>query len=94
MSYEAYVMDYDGTIRKLIAGTNDPNQSNAWTFRNEEVSFLSVTHPRKIYVEFVTGHPGWKQEFFASVINAGIWDIENEIWTFAPEWEHPDNPTK
>lgn len=94
MSYNAYVQDSNGMVRKLQKG--DVVQS----FRNEDWTFQSVTHPRKIFVtqlEDPNGPKAWpnmsSREFFASVLNAGIWDNEMEIWTFSPDWEHPDDPT-
>lgn len=94
MSYSAYVQDSNGMVRKLQKG------DSVTTFRSEDWTFQSVAHPRKIFVtqlEDPNGPKAWpnmaSREFFASVLNAGIWDNEMEIWTFSPDWDHPSDPT-
>ena len=56
-------------------------------------TFQSVTHPRKLFVtqkDDPNGPDSWpnmaSREFYASVFDAGIWDIDAEEWTFRPEW--------
>jgi len=65
----------------LYDGRNDP-----WTFQ-------SVTHPRKVFVTHkhdTDGPDSWpnreSREFYANVLNVGIWDTERQEWTFHPEW--------
>ncbi len=94
MTFSAYVQDSDGTIRKLQKG------DIVKTFRNARWTYQSTSHPRKIFVTYKydpTGPDSWpnmeSREFFASVLNAGIWDDFLKIWTFTPEWDHPEDPT-
>lgn len=59
--------------------------------RDEPWIYDNCVHPRKISVhwdEDPNGEPFWpnrsSREFYASVFNAGIWDVEREEWTFPP----------
>jgi hypothetical protein len=53
------------------------------TFRGEEVTFISCTHPRKVLVQDETG---FQSTFYASVVGVGIQDDESKTWTFVPTW--------
>lgn len=44
-------------------------------FRNEEWTFQSCTHPRKVYVTFGDAH----REFYASVLNVEIRTEDGEV---------------
>lgn len=64
------------------------------SFRNEDWTFQSVTHPRKVFVtakEDPNGPNGWpnmaSQEFYPNVFNLGIWDTQAQDWSFSPNWQ-------
>jgi hypothetical protein len=64
---------------------------------NEPWIFQSVTHPRKLYVTWdndPNGAPFYpnraNREFYASVFDLGIWDIELQEWSFNPNFDNPD----
>lgn len=62
--------------------------------RTDEIwTFQSVTHPRKVFVtskEDENGPDSYpnmnSREFYAGVLNVGIWDVQYQDWTFEPEW--------
>lgn len=45
-------------------------------------TFISCTHPRKVYVEVTSEDKGWKQEYYANVLEVAIWDNIHNEWTF------------
>lgn len=64
---------------------------------NMEWTFQSVTHPRKLFVtakDDPNGPDSWpnmaSREYYANVLDAGIWDIEAQDWTFVPGWSKSD----
>lgn len=62
--------------------------------------FHGVYHPRKAtvtYKEDPDGPDYWPnlttRDFYASVLNLGIWDSKNKAWSFRPDWAKDDeNP--
>lgn len=61
--------------------------------RNDAWTFQSVTHPRKVFVTDKAdpnGPDSWpnlsSREFYADVLNVGIWDTEYKDWSFFPSW--------
>lgn len=60
-------------------GTEVQENDKLIDFRKDEWKFISVTHPRKVYVIDETG---WKQEYYANVFDLGIKD-ESDNWTFS-----------
>lgn len=64
---------------------------------NEDWTFQSVTHPRKVFVtakddpDGPDSYPNMaSREFYASVFDMGIWDTTRKIWTFTPDWTDRD----
>lgn len=64
---------------------------------NESWIFQSVTHPRKLYVTWDSdpkGPPYYpnraSREFYASVFDMGIWDVDHQEWSFPPHFDNPD----
>lgn len=62
-------------------------------FRGMEWTFQSVTHPSKVFVTYMNDPEGPEtypnresREFYASVLNLGIWDNDDQWWSFTPEW--------
>jgi hypothetical protein len=65
------------------------------THDKEYYVFESVTHPRKVYVTAMWDGQVIHREYYANVLNVGIWDNQYNEWSFAPEWSYthnPDNP--
>ena len=65
--------------------------------RNEEWTFQSVTHPRKVFVtskDDPNGPDSWpnlaSREFYAGVFHLGIWDISRKEWSWQPHWDNSD----
>jgi hypothetical protein len=65
--------------------------------RGSDWTFQSVTHPRKVYVTAKDDPNGpdsypnmASREFYASVFDLGIWDIDAQEWTFEPSWDATD----
>lgn len=84
ITFPTKVLKKGDPLKSAFRPSEDP-----WTFQ-------SVTHPRKLFVtskDDPNGPDSWpnmaSREFYASVFNAGIWDIDAEEWTFRPSW-HDD----
>lgn len=93
-----------GSIKNLRAvrsnGTFVETGDKVGSFRQEEWTFQSVTHPRKVFVtdkddpNGPDSYPNMaSREFYASVFNLGIWDIQYKEWTFVPFWYKGDIDT-
>ncbi len=70
-----------------------PGEEIRTTRDNVPWIFRSVTHPRKIYVTWDNdpkGPPYYpnrdSREYYASVFDLGIWDEQDQEWTFEPNW--------
>lgn len=81
MRYVAYQNLDDGSIVAV------QNGQTIISFRNEEWTYISTDHPRKVLVQ---AENGFKSEFFASVFHLGIWDTKAQMWTFTPDWPPAD----
>lgn len=64
-----------------------PGSDENWTFQ-------SVTHPRKVHVtakDDPNGPDSWpnmaSREYYANVFNLGIWDVDSKAWSFRPDWD-------
>lgn len=67
------------------------------TRTNDEWTYQSTTHPRKVYVTAMddpNGPESWpnmaSQEFYPRVFNLGIWDTKYSEWSDAPSWDISD----
>lgn len=63
-------------------------------FRDEEYTFESVAHPRKVNISSKLDPNGddyypnkMSLQYYANVLNLGIWDAQDGIWTFLPDWD-------
>lgn len=93
-----------GSIKNLRAvrsnGTFVEKGDKVDSFRQEEWTFQSVTHPRKVHVTDKNdpngpdSHPNMaSREFYANVFNLGIWDLQYKEWTSVPSWPERDIDT-
>lgn len=62
--------------------------------RDENWTFQSVTHPRKVHVtakDDPNGPDSWpnmaSREFYPNVFELGIWDVDSKAWSFQPSWD-------